>query len=87
MLLQNFMDAKRIHWYDGMAAAVVRGGFSQASAANVGGWDGYYAQIAIEEGVSTVLTVDDDFDQFDAFETEIILSDDEFVALNRFLGS
>lgn len=86
-LLQNFMDAKRIHWYDGMSSDIVRGGFSQASEANVGGWDGYYAQVAIDEGVNTVLTIDDDFDRFDGFDTEIILSSDEFSELNRFLGN
>ncbi|MCD2201065.1 hypothetical protein LPA44_14345 [Halobacterium sp. KA-4] len=85
-LLQNFMDAKRIHWYDGISEDVVQGGFSQASEANVGGWDGYYAQIAIDEGVNTMLTIDDDFEQFDAFDTEVILSPDEFSELNRFLG-
>ena len=86
-LLQNFMDAKRIHWYDRMPEDVVRGGLSQASEANVGGWDGYYAQVAIEEGVNTVLTIDDDFDRFDSFDTEVILSPDEFSELNTFLGS
>lgn len=86
-LLRNFMDAKRIHWYDGMSEDVVRGGFSRTSEANVGGWDGYYAQVAIAEGVNTVLTIDDDFERFDAFDTEILLSVDEFRELNRFLGS
>ena len=86
-LLRNFMDAKRIQWYDGVSNDIVQGGFSRASEANVGGWDGYYAQVAIEEGVNTVLTIDDDFDRFDGFDTEIILSSDEFSELNRFLGS
>ena len=86
-LLANFMDAKRIHWYDRMPEAVVRGGFTQASDANIGGWDGYYAQVAIDEGVNTVLTIDDDFERVDAFDTEIILSSDEFSELNRFLGN
>jgi len=84
-LFQNFMDAKRIHWYDRMPQDVVRDGFSQAGETNVGGWDGYYAQVAIEEGVNTVLTIDGDFERFDAFDTEIILSNDEFTELNRFL--
>ena len=86
-LLQNFMDSKRIRWYDGMPEDVVRGGLSQASEANVGGWDGYYAQVAIEGGVNTVLTIDDDFGRFDSFDTEVILSPDEFSELNTFLGS
>lgn len=84
-LLQNFMDAKRIYWYDRTPEAVVRGGFSQASRMNVDGWDGYYAQVAIEEGVNTMLTIDDDFDRFEAFDTEIILSPSEFRELNTFL--
>ena len=85
-LLQNFMDAKRIQWYDRMPEDVVRDGFSRSSEANVDGWDGYYAQVAIDEGVNTVLTIDDDFERFDEFDTEIILSPDEFDELNRFLG-
>ena len=84
-LLQNFMEAKRIQWYDRMPEGVVWDGFSQASDANIGGWDGYYAQVAINEEVNTVLTVDDDFQQFDEFDTEIILSSEEFKKLNRFL--
>ena len=84
-LLQNFMESKRIHWYDGMSRDVVRGGFSQASDANVDGWDGYYAQVAIDEGVNTVLTIDHDLERFDEFATEVILSPDEFAILDRFL--
>jgi len=84
-LLQNFMEAKRIQWYDRMPEGIVWDGFSQASDANVGGWDGYYAQVAINEGVNTVLTIDDDFQRFDAFDTEVILSPEEFKELNRFL--
>lgn len=30
MLMQKFMDAKRIHWYSGMNEEVVREGFVQA---------------------------------------------------------
>ena len=86
-LLENFMDAKRIHWYDSMPEDVVRGGLSRSSDANVNGWDGYYAHVAIDEGVNTLVTLDDDFERFDEFETEVILSPDEFRELNRFLGS
>lgn len=85
-LLQNFMDAERIHWYGGMSDSVVRKGVSQSSEHNIGGWDGYYAQVAIEEGVQTVLTLDDDFERVDVFDTEIILSPKEFQELNQFLG-
>jgi len=86
-LLRNFMNAKRIDWYDGMPENVVRGGFSQAAETNVGGWDGYYAQVAIDQGVNTVVTIDDDFERFTAFETEIVLSPEEFRELNRYLGN
>lgn len=84
-LLQNFIDAKRIHWYDGISQEIVRDAFSRASKTNVDGWDGYYAQVAIDKGVNTVLTIDDDFERFDAFDTEVILSVDEFSELNGFL--
>jgi hypothetical protein len=52
----------------------------------VGGWDGYYARVAVDEGVKAVSTVDDDLERFDAFETEVALSAEEFDELNRFLG-
>jgi hypothetical protein len=68
-----------------MAEDVVRGGFSQAGERTVDRWDGYYAQVAIEEGVKTVLTIDDDFERFDAFDTEVILSPDQFAELNKFV--
>ncbi len=67
--------------------SLFKGGLSWAGEANVGGWDGYYAQVAIDEGVSTVLTIDDDFERIDAFDTDVILSADEFSELNRFLGN
>ena len=86
-LLENFLDAKRIHWYDTISHDIVRGGFSQASKTNIGGWDGYYAEVARSEGVKTVVTIDSDFKQFDAFDTEIILSTDQFRELNLYLGS
>jgi predicted nucleic acid-binding protein len=86
-LLGNFIDAKRIRWYDGISEGTVRGALAQASDVNIGGWDGYYAQVAVDEGVNTMLTIDDDFERFDAFDTEIILSPDEFRELNTFLGN
>lgn len=85
-LLENFAAAKRVRWCGGLSEETVRAALSRASEANVGSWDGYYAQVAIEEGVETVLTIDDDFERFDAFETDVILSADEFHELNRFLA-
>jgi len=79
------MEAKRTYWYGGMSENAVRGGFSDASDASIGGWDGYYTQVAIDTGVNTVLTIDTDFEQFDAFNTEVILSPAGFAELNRFL--
>ena len=54
-----------------MSEAAVRGGLARARTADIDGWDGYYARVAIDEGVNTVLTIDDDFERFDAFATEL----------------
>lgn len=85
-LLENFMDAKRIHWYDGMAEDLVRDGLALAGGCNSDGWEGYYAQIAIEEGVETILTLDSDFERVAGVETDVILSPDEIASLTDFLG-
>ena len=42
-LMDSFIDASRIHWYDRIPSDAVRGGFARAAEANAGGWDGYYA--------------------------------------------
>lgn len=85
-LMQNFMSAKRIHWYGGMGRAVVNEGFSLATDLNIGGWDGYYAQVALEASVETILTIDDDFEKVDGVETNVVLSPEEFADLNEYLG-
>ena len=85
-LMQNLMDSKRIYWYDDMPEEVVRSGFSLAGELNIDGWDGYYAEVAFNEGVGTILTIDDDFESVDGVTTEVILSSDEFATLNEFLG-
>ena len=85
-LLENFMEAKRIHWYSGFEGEVVCDGFVLARELNIGGWDGYYAQVALEEGVETILTIDDDFENVEGVEAEIILSPEEFATLNDYLG-
>ena len=69
-----------------MTESTVRAAFDPAADHNIDGWDGYYAQVAIEEGVNTVLTIDDDLTRFEQFETEVILSAEEFGQLNRFLA-
>lgn len=85
-VLDRFMDARRIHWYDGMAEATVRGGLELAADANVDGWDGYYARVASEEGIETILTVDDDFDRLDDVSAAVVLSSEQFATLNDYLG-
>lgn len=85
-LMQRFMDAKRIHWHSDLAEASVRTGLRRAGEANIDGWDGYYAQVATEEGVGTILTLDDDFERLDGVTAEVILSPDEFARLNAYLG-
>lgn len=61
-VLQNFMNAKRIHRQDGRFAEVVWGRFSRATDVEVGGWDGSSAPMAIEVGAKSALTIDTDFD-------------------------
>lgn len=86
-LMQRFMDAKRVHWYDGASEETVRTGFELSSQANIEGWDGYYASVAVEEGIETILTLDDDFRQIDGVSTEVVLSSEEFAELNEYLDS
>lgn len=57
-LMQNLLDASRIHWHDEMSEAVVRDGFTRAAELNVDGWDGFYAHVAIEAGAETILTLE-----------------------------
>ena len=85
-LMVNLMDSKRIHWYDRMPEAVVRSGFSLAGELNIDGWDGYYAEVAHEEGVGTILTLDNDFERVDGVTAEVVLSPGEFATLNEYLG-
>jgi len=85
-LMENFLDARRIHWYDGMGGDVVGEGLALASDLNVGAWDGYYATVALEEGVETVLTVDDDFETVPGITAEVVLTAEEFATLNEYLG-
>lgn len=84
-VMQRFMDANRVHWYDEIAESTVRAGFECASESNIDGWDGYYSQVALEEGVETILTIDDDFQRVDGVSTEVVLSQSEFDELNEYL--
>jgi predicted nucleic acid-binding protein len=85
-LMQNFMDAERIRWYQKMPESVVRDGFDRARELNIDGWDGYYAQVALEEGARTILTLDDDFERLEGVSTNVILTAEEFATLDEFLG-
>lgn len=84
-LMRRFMDAQRVHWYDEIGESTVRAGFDSADKANIDGWDGYYTQVALEEGVETILTIDDGFRPVDGVSTKVILTPDEFADLNRYL--
>ena len=42
--------------------------------------------MALEEGVETILTIDDDFKKVEGVEAEVILSPEEFATLNDYLG-
>jgi predicted nucleic acid-binding protein len=86
-LMQNFTDASRIHWYDEIAKSTVRDGFAVAATHNVDGWDGYYARVAVEEGVETILTLDDDFENVDGVTADVILSPEEFATLTAYIDS
>ncbi|QLH78549.1 hypothetical protein HZS55_15175 [Halosimplex rubrum] len=84
-MMRNLADAKRIDWYDRVPERVVRSGFDLAADLGIDGWDGYYAQVALDEGVETILTLDDDFEAADGVESEVILSPAEFATLNDHL--
>ena len=84
-LMQNFMDANQIHWYDGMSKDLIREGLQRASELNVNGWDGYYAEVARTEGAETILTIDDDFEEVSGVTAEVILTLDEFETLTNYL--
>jgi len=54
---------------------------------NMNGWDGYYAHLYVREGASTLLTIDDDFQDIDKINDEILLDEAEFKQLNDYLDS
>lgn len=81
-LMTNLADAGRIHWYDSVPKSVVRDAFDVAATLNIDAWDGYYAQVALEEGVQTIVTLDEDFTAVEGVETDVVLSTEEFSTLN-----
>jgi predicted nucleic acid-binding protein len=86
-LMGNFMDARRIHWHGEMSERTVRTAFERAAGTNVDGWDGYYAEVAVNEGAGTILTVDSDFDDVEGVGTEMVLTPEEHERLTAFLGN
>ncbi|MDL5360854.1 type II toxin-antitoxin system VapC family toxin [Halalkalicoccus sp. NIPERK01] len=84
-LLANFLDARRIHWHRTLSESEIRSALAVAGETNIDGWDGYYATVAREAGVSKVLTLDSDFDRPNGIDAEVILSRSEFAELDRFI--
>lgn len=84
--MTRFMDAKRVHWHEEMPEGTARAGFECAGTVDIDAWDGYYAQVAAEEGAETILTIDDDFESLADVSAEVILSTGEFATLNDYLG-
>ncbi|MEZ3116232.1 type II toxin-antitoxin system VapC family toxin [Halobaculum sp. MBLA0147] len=85
-VLQNFLRSRRIHWVEGPTERAVSAGLDRASELNVDGWDGYYAEVAVDHGVETLLTLDDDFERLSGVTAEVILSPEQFAELNDYLG-
>lgn len=86
-LLDNLLDAERIRWYTELPEPMTRNALETAGALNLDAWDAYYGEIARAEAFETLVTIDEDFERFDGFETEIILSAEEFATLEGFLQS
>ena len=85
-LLSNFLDARQIHWHRTFSESEIRSALAVAGENNIDGWDGYYATVARGAGVSTVLTLDSDFDRPAGVEAEVILSRSEFAELDQFIS-
>lgn len=68
-----------------MTQSAVHGGLDRASVLGVEGWDGYYAEVAVREGVKAVVTLDTDFDRFDGVHAEVLLSPSDHERLTEYL--
>lgn len=84
-LMRQFRDARRIHWYADCPEGLLRNGFTIAGKNNIDGWDGYYAAVARELGVETILTLDDDFTRLDGIDCEIPLDSEQFQILSDYI--
>lgn len=85
-LMTQFRDARRIHWYEDIPESRLRDGLTLAGTANINGWDGYYATVARNEGVETILTLDDDFERVEGVACEVVLDTEQFETLNEYIG-
>jgi predicted nucleic acid-binding protein len=85
-VLTNFLGARRIHWYAGPNGSDTQHGLDLAGEHNIEGWDGYYAHVARATDATTVVTLDDDFEQVDGLSVEIPLTDDERTRLHEYLA-
>jgi predicted nucleic acid-binding protein len=84
-LMTQFRDARRIHWYEDIPEPLLCDGLTLADTANINGWDGYYATVARNEGVKTILTLDDDFERVEGVTCEVVLDTEQFETLNEYI--
>lgn len=76
-VLTNFLDSRKIDWYVGPDELDTREGLGFAGENNIEGWDGYYAQVALATGATTIITLDNDFERVDGLSVKIPLTEDE----------
>lgn len=86
-LMAQFRDARRIHWYEEFPEDVLRAGLDLAGAENVDGWDGYYAAVARDQGVETILTMDTDFGRVEGVTCEVVLDTEQFEELTEYIDN
>lgn len=83
--MKNFLTAGKIHWYGEIDPETTRRGLKLSGRHNIEGWDGYYAEVALETGVDTVVALDDDFERVDGLTVRPVLSDLEHDRLDEYL--
>lgn len=84
-LMTQFRDARQIHWYEEMPEDLLCNSLTLAGESNIDGWDGYYAAVARNEGVETILTLDDDFERVDEVACGVILDTEQFETLTEYI--
>lgn len=85
-LMTQFRDARQIHWHEEIPESLLRDSLMLAGETNIDGWDGYYVAVARSEGVETILTLDDDFEDVDGVACEVILNPEQFETLTEYIG-